>query len=342
MLYLKFLQRSYWTKIVDDATMTYYDGSTSLSSVEVLAKELLEREFWNYIRKKITLSELVLGLKMELEKKMFTEIPVLNESKPPVHIEDIENIDKFKITFRETDDCKSIEATTKPCEGGFIVTVSTMDCSGDGKVRRSKGRIRSSKTHEIMHTLFYDRSGNTPVKLGSPPRTNVLRMAEEDICRYLARAALMPKKLLMERIVGPDPKTVFLLPSMENLIALANEFEVTHDIVAWRLLKDLNLWRGIFFRISVNEGSVKTDSVVNSRDPFFNKIVIPKNPNSNTMIGRLILRIFQDVNKNENIHFPISYGYENIRLSLNGRKTGFKSVWAGSGNMYFSALVYNI
>ena len=93
-------------------------------------------------------------------------------------------------------------------------------------------RIRFSMAHEIGHTYFADTRGRPVSKMDYRTDPTI-----ESMCDYFARALLLPRERVIARLrelVGHAP-----IPPLHLIPQLANEFEVSGQSVARRLVFDL-------------------------------------------------------------------------------------------------------
>ena len=93
-------------------------------------------------------------------------------------------------------------------------------------------RIRFSIAHEIGHTYFADAEGRTISANGF--RTD---LTVESLCSYFARALLLPKARVVDRLSKLDGKRA--IPPLHLVPQLAREFDVSEQAVVRRLVFDL-------------------------------------------------------------------------------------------------------
>ena len=318
----------------------YYDGSPELSAVEMLSKQRIEEKFWEYITKKISLSQLVRLLKEDLERTLLVEFSELNVDKPPVHIERVDTVGKIPVMINLKDECMPFQATTQVTEDGiFSISVSSVECTRGRKVNIGRNRIRSSVAHELMHTFFYDKSKKVPRRLGEHPRDPIFYKAEEDICRHLARVALLPKYLVDKEISNVLIKQGKFCANMENLLWLENKFEVAPDLITWRLFRDLGIWKGVFFRLTLSSRRISTDSTIRSPDSYFARIVVPRIPNENTFLGEMIIDSIKDMKSKESADVTIVKKAGGLQLELYCPNREFMKSVENGEDVYFVGLV---
>lgn len=137
----------------------------------------------------------------------------------------------------------SLEPTTR----GFLIKIA-QSLADKGK---RKYRLRSTATHELMHTFFYDTTTLPPSKLGQGDASRKHFLIEEELCHYLARAFLMPSFSVLE-LKSKDKSLGF--PSIKSINRLKSIFEVSSEIVAYRMIIDLRIWDSIFMKL-VQEGA---------------------------------------------------------------------------------------
>ncbi len=111
-----------------------------------------------------------------------------------------------------------------PCRGGFTVLVDS---------RLPFSRQRTSIAHELVHTLFYEMRGDTPV------RRNAHTEAEEHFCFDVARGLLAPEWMIENSgITNLDsPRATF--------DALVSKMKLSRPIAAQVMLRDRHLYKGI-------------------------------------------------------------------------------------------------
>lgn len=161
------------------------------------------------------------------------------------------------------------EGSIGTCEDGFIIKI---DKSLLDKSSRTY-RLRTTMSHELMHTFFYDVTKPTPIKIGhrSPQRKEF--MMEEELCYYLTREFLVPTFSINDLIAK---KSHLLSPTIKNIDFLKSIFVVSSNIIAYRMIKDLSHWNAIFIKFTHNGEIYKSVTQLKNRsNKHFNKLRIP-------------------------------------------------------------------
>ena len=158
----------------------------------------------------------------------------VGETRPPIRLDRMKEMRRIKseIWFRSPD---GPDALLSPSNEGFALRLNV----GQPAVRH-----RFSTAHEIGHTFFYDIDKLPPRRLltaglSARPRgkKSSLEDKEENICSVFAGALLLPQHLLLAELRAiPEDKVVFLS-------RVANEYAVSLEVVARRLLIDLSEMR---------------------------------------------------------------------------------------------------
>lgn len=128
----------------------------------------------------------------------------------------------------------------EPAEYGFVIKL-------DQNLRRvnpaREFRLRSRAAHELMHALFYDTSVLPPLRAWKGTQTRSSYLKEEELCNHLAREFLVPAAVLRSKI---SSRPTLGTPSLANLSRLKDEFEVSSDILSYRLIRDVEVWKALF------------------------------------------------------------------------------------------------
>lgn len=135
-------------------------------------------------------------------------------------------------------------------------------------------RVRSTMAHELMHTLFYDTSRVPPRKFGValPARGHLLM--EEELCYFLARQFLVPTFSIKEETIK---RRLLRYPSINSLKVLKSTYKVSSDMIAYRLIKDLNLWNAIFIKFAIEGHSYKAITRLKAKENrFYDKLRTPR------------------------------------------------------------------
>lgn len=116
-----------------------------------------------------------------------------------------------------------------PVKKGFIISLNS-----DDSVRRQ----RSTCAHEIAHTFFYDITTSPPSQIKVRGYKAKQFGLEEDTCNQLAEEILMPTHAVRE-VTAEFPH-----PLMKSFVKLMSSFDVSSELLAWRLRR-LKVWRAI-------------------------------------------------------------------------------------------------
>jgi hypothetical protein len=134
-------------------------------------------------------------------------------------------------------------------------------------------RFRSTAAHELMHTFFYDTSVIPPRKLGSNSSSRRKLLMQEELCYYLARQFLVPTFSIRKQMSN---RRQLKNPSIKNMKFFKSTYEVSSDIIGYRLIKDLRLWNAIFVKVAVVGESYKTVIRLKAEgNKFYDKIKTP-------------------------------------------------------------------
>lgn len=117
-----------------------------------------------------------------------------NQTRPPVDLVALARIQRVRIIeFRPMilDGCIDVIA------GGFNIflrgdSFQSWNVDEDIEWARLKPRQRFTLAHEIVHTFFYDLSGELPVVSKRAPKVSII----EHLCQYGAGQMLLPERLL--------------------------------------------------------------------------------------------------------------------------------------------------
>lgn len=123
----------------------------------------------------------------------------------------------------------TVPAMLTPIKEGFVISLNS-----DDPARRQ----RSNCAHEIAHTFLYDITTSPPTQIRLRGRKAAQFGLEEDICNQLAEEILMPEHAMR------DALACFPHPLMKSFVALMNKFDVSTELLAWRLRR-LRAWRVI-------------------------------------------------------------------------------------------------
>lgn len=116
-----------------------------------------------------------------------------------------------------------------PVKEGFVISLN----SGDPPRRQ-----RFNCAHEIAHTFLYDITTSPPTRIRLRGHKAAKFGLEEDICNQLAEEILMPEHAIRDVLAH------FPHPIMKSFVALMNKFDVSSELLAWRLRR-LRAWRTV-------------------------------------------------------------------------------------------------
>lgn len=104
--------------------------------------------------------------------------------------------------------------------------------------------VLTTLSHEIGHTYFYDIHKNPPECLVSDSILEKKKWYRqfEGMAFDLGREILLPRESFTRYVVGK-----YNHPSLANFFSLYSKLRVSKDVLAQRLMKDLNLWRACLF-----------------------------------------------------------------------------------------------
>lgn len=132
----------------------------------------------------------------------------------------------------------SAEGSVEANSSGFLIRI-------DERLLSHEVRLRSTMTHELMHTFFYDVEQLPPRRLGDQSVTRKEFIMMEELCYYLSRQFLVPTtslKNLMSKMKHLQT------PSMRNLSYLKSTYDVSSEIIGYRVITDLTIWDTMFVK----------------------------------------------------------------------------------------------
>lgn len=142
---------------------------------------------------------------------------------PPVRSSVFAKIQNARILFRQGSD--HWVSSIMPMGNGFDIYVN----EAFPMIRK-----RNAICHEVAHTFFYDIQSE-PLKRLNKPRPDD---EEELLCFWAAREMLVPTSLFENEL---DTLGVGAAYSLKGISNLAKTFQVSPDIIAYRLTHDLAL-----------------------------------------------------------------------------------------------------
>jgi len=104
--------------------------------------------------------------------------------------------------------------------------------------------VLTTLSHEIGHTYFYDIYKNPPECLVSDRILEKKKWYRqfEGMAFDLGREVLLPRESFTRYVLEK-----YNHPSLANFFSMYSELKVSKDVLAQRLMKDLNLWRACIF-----------------------------------------------------------------------------------------------
>lgn len=208
-------------------------------------------------------------LKNVLSREVETLLRLNGLVRPPFDPFKISHINKIpvRVEFESRGKIGS-EGKLEVINDEFVITL-------DQKLRDRKSlyRLRSSMTHELMHTFFYDTSKSLPHRLGRNSINRKSLLMQEELCHYLTRQFLMPSFSIQPTI---SKNNSLKSPRIRSLRSLKSIYLVSSDIVAWRFVRDLGLWESIFIKFEKTNGGYKSPTKLRTKsNGFYKKIRIP-------------------------------------------------------------------
>jgi len=212
----------------------------------------------------------------ELKEILYAEIETLlrlnGMINPPFDPFKIKEIGRVPVRVEYAEDVGS-HGAIEVAENAFVVKLSK-DLLRSGSKLIVPYRLRSTMAHELMHTFFYDTSQNPPRKLGSglPSRRNL--MMQEELCYFLARNLLMPTFSIKDQFTK---RNSLKFPSIDNINYLKSRFVASSDLIAYRLITDLNMWRAIFIKFVKEGNAYRSITMLKSKaNKFYSSLKIPR------------------------------------------------------------------
>lgn len=243
--------------------------SHTISSIEGLALRKLTRQNVDLDSKTGKAKTL-----RELKKILDLEIDFLlkknNLVQPPFELRNIREIGKAKIEYEYLPRSQiGADGCLDTSSDGFVIKIDQRLVESI----RYQFRMRSTLAHELSHIFFYDVNVLPPKKLGRESSRHHFLM-EEGLCYYLAREYLMPKFSINNLLLNAKSK---LVPSIENLKYLKSKYLVSSDIIAFRMIIDLEVWDCIFIKFFQEGNYFKSKTKLKSKsNSFYKKLKIPK------------------------------------------------------------------
>jgi Zn-dependent peptidase ImmA (M78 family) len=230
------------------------EGKTNRSldpAIEWAQKKYLSKDlFWG--SPDLALREVrnaILLIVSDLIKHTNQEIPV--DLKPIAPLRKIRNIMETEI---------SVDGILIPENGGFTI-----------KVRENihPFKKRFAIAHEMGHTFFFNIEVDPPRREFAFQDSNYW-VQEEFACR-IAREILVPSFSVCSLIASEK-----LLPSISGLRYLSALYQVSYDVLRFRLVNDLPLWDCVIFESAFSEGRFLTKGCNISKGKSHKEFIMPK------------------------------------------------------------------
>lgn len=142
---------------------------------------------------------------------------------PPINAEILAKLRNAKITPRRGSE--NWIASLMPMGRGFVIHVQEA---------LARTRRRNAICHEIGHIFFFDTESNPP-RRRIKPQPDAL---EERLCFWAAREMLVPETWCKTMLTEFGRESAYSFDGIKNLASI---FEVSPDIIAYRLTHDLAL-----------------------------------------------------------------------------------------------------
>jgi hypothetical protein len=185
------------------------------------------------------------------------DILIATSQEIPVDLKSIAPLRRIK-SIMETE--ISVDGILIPENGGFTI-----------KVREDihPFKKRFAIAHEIGHTFFFN------IELDPPRREFAFQNAnywvqEEFSCR-IAREILVPNSSIYSLIQNEK-----LSPSISALRYLSALYQVSYDVLRYRLVNDLPLWNCVIFESAFSEGMFLTKGCNISKGKSHKNFTMPK------------------------------------------------------------------
>jgi Zn-dependent peptidase ImmA (M78 family) len=174
----------------------------------------------------------------------------------------------------------AVEGLVGTDQEGFLIRLND---------KLSNRRLRSTLAHELIHILFfYDTSKLPPTRLGCAVRDRRFATMEEELCDFLMREFLMPRFSLLDLMSRDDS---IKQASMHSISRLKDLYAVSSDIVAWRLIKDLQKWEAVYAKVVVTDRAFKLTTRLKSKSSdIFKHLKLPRyiSPSSDEWLNTIV------------------------------------------------------
>jgi len=147
----------------------------------------------------------------------------LGSFSPPIEPNLLAELQNASVLYRHGSD--HWVSSIMPMGNGFVINVNRS---------LSENRKRNAICHEVAHTFFFNTNGKSPLRINKfyPDRR------EEHLCFWAAREMLVPKLLFEKELSNFEIGELY---SYIGIKKIAKLFQVSADIIAWRLTHDLGL-----------------------------------------------------------------------------------------------------
>ncbi|HUS99104.1 MAG TPA: ImmA/IrrE family metallo-endopeptidase [Candidatus Thermoplasmatota archaeon] len=262
------------------------ESNLSSQASEKLTKNFLI-EFADRIQHQRTLRE-VKRLFPLIVEKMWTESSQYN---PPVNLEPIAKLRKMHTFIKIPRDN---HGKLVPDSDGFKIYLSDKD---------PLNLQRVTIAHEIGHTLFFNLSSSPPSRSPRKNVSNIIQDKEEWLCYDFARELLMPTSKSLKLL-----QHNYRRPSMEGLYEIARIFQVSLDVVCWRIFRDFRLWQdaAVFFISSNADPLIVKKKYIYRGEKIKKRNIQIRQFLKNHEISTTIKYTFTHPNSEKSVHFLVN------------------------------------
>ncbi|GEM_PF-4181007 len=183
-------------------------------------------------------------LREVLRKKIWNLLLESGETDPPIEPLRITRVDTLKIFYRVDNSIRS-EAFIRANYDNFEIVYRTRNKEGR---LIPLVRVRFTLAHELSHLFAFSLRERPPRPLGISTGWET-----EGFFNELAREFLIPSYFLLKE---DSPVQEYIRkPLLDNFLILMKTFQVSSDVLAIRLIKDLSLWDALFVKGTLVKGS---------------------------------------------------------------------------------------
>lgn len=182
-----------------------------------------------------------------------TETLKLTNQKTPFEPSAIAHYRKVK-RIMETDLSK--DGILIPEIGGFLIKIKK-------NIHPFKKRLACA--HELGHTFFYNIEADPPRREFSQHESSY--WVQEEFSLFIAREILIPRFSIIPLI-----KTENIIPSIDSIRYLSAVYQVSFNVLRYRLINDLGLWDCIILNSRISEGKINTKKVDISKGPSYREL----------------------------------------------------------------------